>query len=560
MTLSSVRIRTKMLVIIALAALSLISACAVALSFARSQMLHDRLHMVRAVTETAVGLATSLERDVTAGKATREQALAEFRDRLHTMQFDGGVNYPYAVSLDGVVMANPGNPKIEGKNLLDGKPGNTTAGAIAGVKAGGNGYQSYAWPKPGRTEPVQKVSYYQGFLPWNMYVATGVYTDDLDDLFWSMAWTLGIIGASLVILTVGVALLIGRSITRPLTALSATMGRLAEGDTGSDVIGAARGDEIGLMARAVLVFKSKMQENNGLREAEATAKHTAEADRRDGMLRLAAGFEASIKGIVGAVSASATELHSSAQVMSATAEATSRQSTAVAAASEQASANVQTVASATDELSNSVREISRQVTKSAKVSAEAVAEASQTRQAMQSMADMAQKIGTVVTLINDIAGQTNLLALNATIEAARAGDAGKGFAVVASEVKSLANQTARATEEIGTQIGAMQSASAESVKAIDGISSTIALVSEITTSIASAVEEQAAATLEIARNVEQAARGTNEVSSNIGGVSQTAAETGSAANQVLGAADGLSEQSEKLRGQVDQFLATIRAA
>jgi len=356
------------------------------------------------------------------------------------------------------------------------------------------------------------------------------------------------------------AWLIGRSIVNPVTAMTAAMQKLAGGDTRAEIPARERGDEIGVMAGAVQVFKDNMIEADRLRSQQEELKHRAEAEKKAALNKMADEFEGSVKGVVNAVSSASTELQTSAQAMAATAEQTSRQSTAVAAASEQASTNVQTVASATEELTGSVAEITRQVAESSRICAEAVAEAAQTQQSMQGMAETAQKIGAVVTMINDIASQTNLLALNATIEAARAGDAGKGFAVVASEVKSLANQTAKATEEISAQIGAVQSASAASVKAIEGISATIGRVNEIATTIASAVEEQGAATKEIARNVQQAALGTNDVSSNIGGVSQAASETGSAASQVLSAAGELSKQSEMLRGQVDQFLATIRAA
>ena len=268
-------------------------------------------------------------------------------------------------------------------------------------------------------------------------------------------------------------------------------------------------------------------------------------------------FADEVKNVIETVSSASTELQTSAQAMSSTAEETNRQSAAVAAAAEQASTNVQTVASAAEELSASLSEVGRQVTESATIASNAVDDARATNEKVQGLADAAKKIGEVVNLINDIASQTNLLALNATIEAARAGDAGKGFAVVASEVKSLASQTAKATEDIAGQVGAIQEATNQAVAAIQGIDQTIVQISDIATTIAASVEQQNTATKEIAENVQQAASGTREVTTNISGVSQAAIETGQASTQVLGAASELSQQSEKLREQVATFMSEV---
>ncbi len=276
-------------------------------------------------------------------------------------------------------------------------------------------------------------------------------------------------------------------------------------------------------------------------------------------LALVDKLESDVKGVMAMVASAAAEMQSSAESLASTAEETSQQSTAVAAASEEATSNVQTVASATEELSASVQEVGRQVRESNRIADEAVVEAEKTNAQVVGLAESAQKIGDVVNLINDIASQTNLLALNATIEAARAGEAGKGFAVVASEVKNLATQTAKATEEISQQVAEIQGSTTEAVKAIGEIGSTIGKMSEIAKTVASSVEEQISATQEIAENVQQAATGTQEVSANINGVQQAASETGSAATQVFEATRELSKQSELLSGQVDSFLAEIRA-
>jgi methyl-accepting chemotaxis protein len=350
-----------------------------------------------------------------------------------------------------------------------------------------------------------------------------------------------------------------RSIVPPLRAMTDTMTTLAGGNYAVEIPATERKDEVGDMAQSMLVFKENMIKAKEAAEREAAEQKAREA-RAQKMEALTRDFDSEVSNVLKAVASAATELQSTASSMTATAEETSRQSTAVAAAAEEAASNVQTVASASEELSSSISEISRQVSQSAKIASKAVTEAQETDAKVQGLTEAAQKIGEVVQLINDIAAQTNLLALNATIEAARAGEAGKGFAVVAAEVKSLANQTAKATDEIAQQVGAIQGATRDSVDAIKSIGRTIAEINEIATTIASAVEEQGAATQEIARNVQQASAGTSEVTSNITGVSQAASETGSAASQVLGASSELSKQSEQLRQEVERFLAGVKAA
>ena len=353
--------------------------------------------------------------------------------------------------------------------------------------------------------------------------------------------------------------IVGRRVSRPIRMMSASMRGLAAHDLTVEIPGIGRGDEIGQMAEAVQVFKDSIIETDRL-NAEQERQRAEQERRTKHLTALTREFDDQVAGLLQTVSSAATELQSTAQSMSATAEETNRQSTAVAAASEQTSVNVQTVATATEELTASISEISRQVAQSTQIAQKAVGEANQTTEQVKSLEEAAQKIGKVVQLINDIASQTNLLALNATIEAARAGEAGKGFAVVASEVKALATQTAKATEEIGLQIAGMQQATGLTVAAIDHIRGTISEISQIATTIASAIEEQGAATQEIARNVQQAAQGTHEVASNITGVTRAASETGAGSSQVLGAANELSKQSETLRAEVDRFLADVRAA
>jgi len=361
----------------------------------------------------------------------------------------------------------------------------------------------------------------------------------------------------LLVITGALVYVIIAGITRPVLGLTSTMEALANGDTSVHVSGTHRGDEIGSMSQAVEVFKGNMIKNLEM-AAEQEKENQLKEQKRVAMENMATQFEGDVTGMLGEVSQASNSMQSTAESMAATAEETSKQSTVVAAAAEEASTNVETVASAAEELSSSISEISRQVSQSTQIANTAVNEVEGANEKVQGLANAAQKIGEVVALITDIADQTNLLALNATIEAARAGEAGKGFAVVASEVKNLANQTAKATEEISTQIGGIQNATQEAVHAIGSIGGTIGQMSEIASAIAAAVEEQGAATQEIARNVEQAAAGTGEVTSNISGVNQAANDTGQAAEMVLAAVDTLTTQSDSLNNQVQTFLTDLK--
>jgi methyl-accepting chemotaxis protein len=379
-----------------------------------------------------------------------------------------------------------------------------------------------------------------------------------------------------------IAYLVGRSIIRPVSGMTAAMTRLAAGDNAIEVPSRDSDDEIGAMAKAVDVFKQNAIERIRLEGEQKAAEARAAADKRSAeereaaekrsaaereeaarkamMHKLANEFEAAVGAIIDTVSSASTELEAAAGTLTKTADTTQQLSGMVAAASEEASSNVQSVASATEEMTSSVGEISRQVQESSNIAREAVTQADKTDARIGELSKAAGRIGDVIKLITAIAEQTNLLALNATIEAARAGEAGKGFAVVAQEVKALAAQTAKATDEIGTQIAGMQTATQESVAAIKEIGGTIGRISEISATIAAAVEEQGAATQEIARNVNQAAKGTSKVATNITDVNRGASETGSASAQVLTSAQSLSNESNRLKVEVGKFLATVRAA
>jgi methyl-accepting chemotaxis protein len=374
----------------------------------------------------------------------------------------------------------------------------------------------------------------------------------------ALAVQLGLLVGALV-LAIGAGFVIGRRVVRPLHIIRDAMLQVAAGDLTGEAAFPHRQDEIGALAGALGTFKQNAVDK-ARAETEQRALHAKAEARQQAVETSIRGFERDVKAALDALSQSSRQMLATSDSMSQAAERSNAQVKVVASASTEASSNVETVAAASEELSASINEISRQVSTAAEIAGRAVAETKETDRTVQSLVDIANKIGEVVGLINDIAGQTNLLALNATIEAARAGEAGKGFAVVASEVKSLANQTAKATDDISAQIAAVQGVTREAVDAIKRIGGTIAEVNSIASSIASSVTQQGAATQEITRNTHEAAQRTRDVSENIAGVTNEADATGAAAQGVRTAAESLGAQAEKLRSQVDAFLAQIRVA
>jgi methyl-accepting chemotaxis protein len=518
---------------------------------------------LRHLTELALDIARQEHAEAQAGKIADADAQQRAAARIGALRY-GQQDYFWVNNLDGRMILHPINPKLNGTSVLGLKDPTGRlffVEMVDVVKRQSQGFVRYMWPKPGKTEPQPKLSFVAGFAPWNWLIGTGVYIDDLDEQVWNAARRMLMLAAVMLALVGAVSLFVARRTSRAMRGMTGAMGELASGNFAVVLPGLGRRDEIGDMAGAVEAFKLKAAEK-AQREAQQKEDEdrAAAAARKVEMHRLAAQFENAVGGIIGTVSSAATQLEASAATLTHTAETTQQLSGSVAAASEQASANVQSVASATEEMGASVNEISRQVHESSGIAAAAVKQAETTNQQVRTLSEAAGRIGDVVKLIRAIAEQTNLLALNATIEAARAGEAGRGFAVVASEVKTLASQTAKATEEIGSQIGAMQAATRESVGAIEQIGATINRISTIATAIAASVEQQDIATREIARNVEEAAKGSAQVAANITDVNRGAGETGTASAQVLDSAQALSRESTHLKVEVERFLETVRAA
>ncbi|WP_448188725.1 bacteriohemerythrin [Azospirillum sp. sgz301742] len=555
-----ISIKGKISVILALSALGLVLVLALSLFSLRSEMMKDRQDKTRSVVETVYSLVARYETLARQGTLTTEQAQVAAKDALRAMRY-GADEYFFISDLSARMIMHPIKPELDGKDQSQNADPNGKKLFVAfaeTVRRDGEGFVDYWWPKPGSSAPVPKLTYVRGFQPWGWVIGSGIYIDDVEAAFWSAALRLGGIGALVTLLGVSVALFISRGIVRPVRSTTAIMLRLAEGDTDFEVPGQDRGDELGVMARTVEVFRGhqvSLKEHWERQEFE----HRVTEQRARALERLTDNFDNTVTNMIAAVTEAVEGLERTAVSLSDTADRNMQQAASVAGASQQATVNVHTVAAAAEELSGAISEISHQVTVNAQISGQAVEASERANTQIANLGDATRRIGEVADLITSIASQTNLLALNATIEAARAGEAGKGFAVVAGEVKNLATQTAHATEEIAQQIAGVQQATASAVAAIREITGIIGQSDEIGTSIAAAVQEQGAATGEIARSANEAAQGTEQVSASIGNVSDAALETEHAAKHVLTAAQSLTAQADSLKSVVDSFLISVEA-
>ena len=558
MKFRSIRMPFLILIFIFAAALLLLSGYAI--HALRTSEYESKIELTASVASAARTIAQDFHDRAARGEMDMETARSMAKNAIRAVRYDGN-EYMAVYDDAGTSVVHGVDPGREGKNLAATKDSNGHAFILDMIKVAksGGGQVFYSVPKPGQSVSAPKVSSAVYFEPWGWVIATGVYIDEIDAAYWRNVSGFFLAALTGLIIVTSFALFTARSIVGPIKAMTALMSRMTEGQLDAAIPGLDSHDEIGAMARSVAIFEDGLLRVRKLAE-EQEAHRKAQEARAARIESLTADFDKSVSRVLDTVAVASTELKETAASMLTCAEQTTRQATAVASATEQASDAVQTVAAAAEELTASIGEIGRQVTDASVVANAASEDAGKTDGIVRELDGMASKIGEVVRLINDIASQTNLLALNATIEAARAGEAGKGFAVVANEVKGLANQTARATDEIGQQINDVQTLTQHAVAAIGGIVRRIGDLSHISTAIASAVEEQSAATAEIAGNVSHAAQGTRLVSASIGGVNNAATTTGAASQQVLISAQSLSGEADHLKDIVSKFLGEVREA
>ena len=555
--LRNMRFSAKLLLLVGVFMLTLAALLATSAHLTRERMIGDRIGKLRALVETTHDLAKALEVDVAEGRITRPQAIDRFRMFVYAMRYNG-TDYLFAYDFDGTVLVLGNDPKVQGQNrfgLRDVRGKLLIQEMLATARVGG-GTVDYWYPRKPGEPPLAKLVYVKPFVPWNMFIGTGVYIDDIDAAFQSYLLHLGLVLLGAVVVAGGVAFWIGRDVTASMSSIQRRLGQLAEGDHVSPVGQTDRGDEVGAMARALEVVRKAAARAAQFAAEREGERRRADAEKQAALLQMADTIETETAASLQQIGTRVGALGNTADGMLSSAARTGASANSAAAAAAETLSRTQTVASAAEELSVSIREISQQVTHSTEVVSRAVRASNDTRASMEALNGKVARIGTIADMISAIAAQTNLLALNATIEAARAGEAGRGFAVVASEVKQLATQTARSTEEINQQIAEVRTATGASADAVRRIGITIGEVEDIATSIAVAVEEQGAATAEIARNVSHAANAAGRVAERAAEVSTEATQTDHSAVAVREDAAALGTAMAELRRSVIRAVRT----
>ncbi len=544
----------------ATALLSLILVSTLVYGFESERIETSRISTLQAIAESATAIAASYEAKARSGAMPEPAAKAAALAAIRALRY-GADEYVWVNDLSARMIMHPIKPELEGKDLSSMKDPSGLHLFVAfadTVRRAGAGVVPYLWPRPGSDLPVQKMSYVKGFAPWGWVIGTGVYVDDLAIARRRVAEGLAGLTALAGLIVALVIWQLGRGVARPTRDLTQATERLAAGDLDLTVPGLDRGDEFGLLGRALDVLRNGARERVRL-EREAAAERASRDRRQTTMERHTQDFGASIVGVMNTLANAAEEMKTSAAAMAVAAEQTRARSRETNDGALEATQNLTAVAAAAEQMAMSAQEISRRIGEVTSATEAAVSAARRSDEMVHGLVAAAGEIGDVVQLISDIAGQTNLLALNATIEAARAGEAGKGFAVVAGEVKDLAAQTRKATDAVNTRIEAVRTSTSEAGQAIAGVNEAISRVRDAAAEIAGSIDQQGAATREIAIAVQTASTATGGAMQSIAGLSAVADETGAASNAVLEAADAVRMQAGTLRDEVDHFLTAARS-